>query len=79
MIEVRTITTEKNGVHDITTDVKEIIAKSGIKNGIVTVEVPHSTAGVVCTSFYDPLVKEDLMYEVKRLIPSRIILSSGFT
>ena len=72
MIDMGTITTEKNGVHDITDQVKAIVEKSGVKNGIVTVEVPHSTAGVVATSFYDPLVKDDLAYEIKRLVPSRI-------
>ena len=72
MIEMRELTTEKNGVHDITAQVREIVAKSGVKNGIVTIEVPHSTAGVVATSFYDPKVKDDLMADIKRLIPSRI-------
>lgn len=72
MIEVRELTTEKNGVHDITAEVKDIVEKSGVKNGIVTIEVPHSTAGVVATTFYDPLLREDLMYEIRRLVPSRI-------
>ena len=63
MIEMQEITTKQNG---------EIVARSGVKDGIVTVQVPHSTAGVVATSFYDPKVMEDLMVEVKRLVPSRI-------
>lgn len=72
MIAMRELTTEKNGVHDITAEVKAIVAQSGVKNGIVTIEVPHSTAGVVSTSFYDTKVKEDLMDDIKRLVPSRI-------
>ena len=72
MIEMKTVETKKNGVLDITAHVREVIAKSGIQNGIVTVEVPHSTAGVVATSFIDAAVQVDLMDEIKRLVPSRI-------
>jgi secondary thiamine-phosphate synthase enzyme len=72
MITAREILTEKNGVHDITAEVKEIIAQSGVKNGILVVETPHPTAGILALSFSDPLVQKDLVCEIKRLVPSRI-------
>ncbi|MGC3124083.1 YjbQ family protein, partial [Enterococcus faecalis] len=33
--------------HNITEQVKEIVAKSGIKNGICLVQSPHTTCSVI--------------------------------
>jgi secondary thiamine-phosphate synthase enzyme len=72
MITSREILTEKNGVHDITAQVKEIIKQSGIKNGLLTVETPHPTTGILAAAPHDPLLQKDLLDEIKRLVPSRI-------
>ncbi len=72
MIKMFNIETEMNGTHNITEQVMSVLAESGVTEGILVVEVPHSTAGLVATSHFDPLVKTDVMNEIKRLIPSRI-------
>ncbi|MGI5888114.1 MAG: secondary thiamine-phosphate synthase enzyme YjbQ [Oscillospiraceae bacterium] len=66
------LTTEKNSVTDITPEMKRVLEKSGVKNGLIVVEVPHSTAGVMATTGGPVEVREDLMHEVKRVVPSRI-------
>ena len=66
-----TLKTEDNGVHSITDEVKQTISESGIESGICVVHCPHTTAGIVITSYIDPNGKQDLSDEVKRLVPCR--------
>ncbi|MFH1445270.1 MAG: secondary thiamine-phosphate synthase enzyme YjbQ [Nanoarchaeota archaeon] len=56
---------------DITKQVSEIIEKSKIKNGIVTIFVPGSTASVSTIEFEPNLVK-DVEDAYERLVPSDI-------
>ena len=72
MIEVRSIVTEKCGVHDITGEVKQIVAQSGVRDGLVTVQVACADAGILTLSCSDLKIKEDLLADIRRLIPSRI-------
>ena len=46
-MEVLHLKTEKHELHDLTAQVREIVARSGVKDGICLVYTPHSTAGVV--------------------------------
>ena len=70
--EKMTIHTEKNGVISITNSVEKALNNSGIKNGILVVETPHSTAGIVRATEKAISSHKDLLQEVKRLIPSRV-------
>ena len=54
---------------DITKQIKDIIAKSGIKSGLCTVFVPHTTAGVTLNENADPDVVHDFTYAIDKLIP----------
>lgn len=49
--------------------VREAIEESGIKNGIVCVYVPHTTAGVTINENADPDVIHDLEHVLESLIP----------
>lgn len=49
--------------------VRETIEESGIKNGIVCVYVPHTTAGVTINENADPDVIHDLEHVLESLIP----------
>ena len=66
-ISVRT-TTRKEFV-DITRNVLDAVRKSGIKNGIVTLYVPHTTAAITINENADPSVKADIIENLVRLIP----------
>lgn len=70
--EKKTIQTEKDTIVSITESVVEALKKSGIKNGILVVETPHSTAGIVRTTEIAKAAHKDLHQEIKRLIPSRV-------
>lgn len=45
---------------DITTEVANIVSKSGVKSGIVTVYCPHTTAGITINENADPDVLSDM-------------------
>jgi secondary thiamine-phosphate synthase enzyme len=58
-------------IQDITSQVNQEVAQSGIKNGIVTVFVPGSTGGVTTVEFESGLVS-DLQQMFDRIIPTHI-------
>ncbi len=72
MVIRKKIETQHNKVTDLTALVNEAVENSGVQDGICVVAVPHTTAALVITSFWDPLGWEDLMDELNRLIPSRV-------
>jgi len=56
---------------DITGQVAGVVASSGLKDGIVTVFVPGSTAGIT-TIEYEPGAVADLAQAIERLAPAGI-------
>lgn len=66
------IETINDDVLAITDTVKKAVQESGVSNGLCVVYIPHTTAGLTITSFWDPKGFEDLQDEIKRLIPTRI-------
>lgn len=74
MIVSSTITIQSKGftdVLDITQQVQQIVAGSGIREGSVTVFVKGSTAGV-STIEYEPGLIADLQQTFERLVPSNV-------
>lgn len=55
-------------IRDITPNVERILGKSSIENGIASVFVPGSTAGIT-TIEYEPGVVNDFRNAIERLIP----------
>ena len=64
--------TERNGLIDITSMAEEALAASGVRDGMLLVSVPHSTAAVTVVSPWDPLGLEDVQDEICRLVPTRV-------
>jgi secondary thiamine-phosphate synthase enzyme len=64
--------TDRNGVFEITDQVRQAVELSQVREGIVVVMVPHTTAGVTVISFPDPLGLEDVNDEIARLVLTRI-------
>lgn len=56
----------------ITAGVVELVEESGIREGLCIISVPHTTAGLAITSFWDPRGLDDLMDEYDRNIPTRV-------
>lgn len=64
--------TTYNEVHDITNEVLETVAESGVQEGSCIVYTPHSTAGITLFSPWDPAGFIDLDEEIRRLIPTKV-------
>lgn len=61
-------TTPSTDVLDITKDVEEFVARSGLKEGLVTVFVPGSTASITTIEFETGVIN-DLKRAIEELIP----------
>ena len=54
---------------DITHLIEKVVAESGIKSGLCTLFVPHTTAAVTINENADPSVKSDIINELNKVIP----------
>ena len=70
-MEKISLKTEFEGMHDVTAQVQEAVAKSGIKEGICVINCNHTTAGIIVTSFWDKRGHVDFQEELDKLIPMR--------
>jgi secondary thiamine-phosphate synthase enzyme len=56
---------------DITSRVREAIAKSGVRDGIAVAHVLHTTAGITINEAADPAVVTDIITKLSQLVPYR--------
>ncbi|MDP7420446.1 MAG: secondary thiamine-phosphate synthase enzyme YjbQ [bacterium] len=63
-------TTSKEKFIDITGEVQQTVFKSGIRDGICVVYVPHTTAGVTINENVDPTVRSDILEGLQRMVPN---------
>lgn len=54
---------------DITGEVRRMAEKTGVKDGVLTVYIPHTTAGVTINEHADPDVMADMADVLDRLVP----------
>jgi secondary thiamine-phosphate synthase enzyme len=66
-VEVRTST--RIHLLDITATVAAELVKSGVKNGVCHVYMPHTTAGLTINENADPDVARDILATLNRLVP----------
>lgn len=57
---------------DITSHLRKAVVDSGVREGLAVVQVPHTTAGLGITSFWDPRGMADLFHEWERNFPARL-------
>jgi secondary thiamine-phosphate synthase enzyme len=72
------LATTANGAYDITATVREAALASRVTEGLCVVFVPHTTAGLSITSFWDPKDLEDIHDDLNRLVPTRIDFKHQF-
>lgn len=63
------VRTRGRGSHEITDDVTRIVKASGLREGIVTVFVRHTSASLVIFENADPSAREDLHEFLDRIAP----------
>jgi secondary thiamine-phosphate synthase enzyme len=65
------ISTHGKGPHDVTDDVRRVVARSGIRVGTCTVFVRHTSASLVIQENADPAVQRDLARWLEHVAPER--------
>jgi secondary thiamine-phosphate synthase enzyme len=71
-VEITVVTPEREVLVDITERVARVIAQAGLEpgfGGLVTIFVPHTTAGVTINEGADPSVARDVLEGLRRLVP----------
>ena len=70
MILTLSVTTRnRSEMIDITSKVEEELKKSGLKDGLCFLFVPHTTAGITINESADPSVATDIQAMLNKLIP----------
>jgi secondary thiamine-phosphate synthase enzyme len=62
-------TRERTELIDVTSEISQLVQKSGIDQGLCMVYVPHTTAGVTINESADPSVKSDMLMVLNQIVP----------
>lgn len=62
-------TSSRQEMVDVTSQVKKFLQESGVKNGIITLFVPHTTAAVTINENADPTVPKDMLFSLQKISP----------
>ncbi|MCI4445865.1 MAG: YjbQ family protein [Candidatus Aminicenantes bacterium] len=65
-------TTKKEEFIDITARVKNLIESLAVKNGLVSIFVPHTTCGLTINENADPDVKSDILLALRKAVPDNL-------
>jgi secondary thiamine-phosphate synthase enzyme len=69
--EFQVRTSSRDQFVDVTARVQEAVSQAGIRDGAVTVYVPHTTAGVTINENADPDVIHDVLGALDQAVPWR--------
>ena len=61
--------TKRFEIIDITKQVKDIVAKSKVKNGLCNIYTQHATSAIIINENYDPQVCGDVLDCLAKLVP----------
>ena len=64
-------TSAKTDLIDITRLVQEAVRKTKIMDGICTIFVPHTTAGITINENADPAVSRDILMMLNKIVPNQ--------
>ncbi len=69
MYELEVVTTKRCQIIDITKRLHSIINDHNVEEGIMTVFVPHTTAGITINENGDPEVRRDILFQLEKIVP----------
>ncbi len=72
MVEEKIVTSSREELVNVTPQAEQALSRSGIRDGICFVYIPHTTAGVTINENADPDVADDLLLGLERMIPRNI-------
>ncbi len=67
--EQLSIPTGRQGLHDMTREARAVVARSGVRVGLATVFIRHTSASLIINENADPDVCTDLEAFFRRLVP----------
>ncbi|HHJ10417.1 MAG TPA: YjbQ family protein [Bacteroidetes bacterium] len=65
-------TRDHNGLYDITSEVKRVVAASKVRNGLVNVYAQGATAAIMIQENWDTSVQNDVITLLHKLIPAGV-------
>jgi len=65
-------TTSREGLYDITSQVEQVVRRSGVESGIVNVYAQGATAGIMIQENRDDSVQSDVISLLQKLIPNGV-------
>jgi secondary thiamine-phosphate synthase enzyme len=71
VIRELSIPSRGKGLHDITGVVAEVVAESGVREGLCTLFLQHTSASLLVQENADPSARRDLERWLDRLVPER--------
>ena len=57
---------------DVTTQVRQAVRESAVRDGLCALIVPHTTAAMTINSALDAATAADILADMKRLVPTRL-------
>ena len=60
----------RNCFCNITSETRELVCKSGVKEGVCILFVPHTTCALTLCENADPDVKRDVLFAMNRAVPN---------
>jgi secondary thiamine-phosphate synthase enzyme len=66
---IQIMTSRKNGLYDITEDVKKIVLASGVQTGVVHVYAQGATAAIMIQENWDDSVQHDMISLLSKIVP----------
>lgn len=74
MFKISISTDKREGLFDITSQVEQIVDKSGIKSGLANVYVQGATAAIMIQEKWDDSVQLDVVNFMRKIIPKGVWL-----
>lgn len=69
LVEIEARTRTHSELKDITSQVQQVVDRSGVQAGVCHLFVPHTTAGLTLNENWDPDVRGDLLRALAALVP----------
>ena len=66
-----TLSAQREDFYDVTPQVRQAVAKSGVVSGMAVIYCPHTTAGMTINENADPDVAHDLLIGLRKAFPDR--------
>jgi secondary thiamine-phosphate synthase enzyme len=68
LVERLSVCTTGQGLHDVTSQLQALVERSGVRDGLCTVMIQHTSASLVIQENADPAARADLQAWFSRLV-----------